>query len=40
MLEGEVRKGSTFDYENLRFTVLEAEDFRVLKVAVEINLQI
>lgn len=36
MLEGEVEKGSTFDFEGLRFTVLEIEDFRVLKVAVEI----
>ncbi|MBR4911034.1 MAG: HlyC/CorC family transporter [Clostridia bacterium] len=36
MLEGEVEKGSTFCYEGLRFTVLEVEDFRVLKVAVEI----
>ena len=36
MLEGETQEGSTFDYEGLRFTVLEAEDFRVLKVAVEV----
>ena len=36
MLEGEVEKGSTFDFSGLRFTVLEIEDFRVLKVAVEI----
>ena len=36
MLEGEVEKGSTFDYENLRFTVLDIEDFRVLKVSVEV----
>ena len=36
MLEGEVNEGDTFDYDSLRFTVLEAEDFRVLKVAVEV----
>ena len=36
MLDGEAEEGKTFDYEGLRFTVLEAEDFRVLKVAVEI----
>ncbi|MBO7519184.1 MAG: HlyC/CorC family transporter [Clostridia bacterium] len=36
MLEGEVEKGSTFCYENLRFTVLDVEDFRVLRVAVEV----
>lgn len=36
MLEGEVHEGDTFDYDGLRFTVLEAEDFRVLKVAVEV----
>ncbi|MBO4432378.1 MAG: HlyC/CorC family transporter, partial [Clostridia bacterium] len=36
MLEGKTQEGSTFDYEGLRFTVLEAEDFRVLKVAVEV----
>lgn len=36
MLEGEVEKGSTFDYESLRFTVLDVEDYRVLKVAVEV----
>ena len=36
MLEGEAEKGSTFDYCGLRFTVIEAEDFRVLKVAVEV----
>lgn len=36
MLEGEVQNGSSFDYENLHFTVLEVEDYRVLKVAVEV----
>ena len=36
MLEGEVEKGSTFDFDGLRFTVEETEEFRVLKVAVEI----
>ena len=36
MLEGEAKKGSTFNYKNLKFTVLDAEDFRVLKVAVEV----
>lgn len=35
-LEGDVEKGSTFVYEGLRFTVLDVEDFRVLKVEVEI----
>ncbi|MBO4693199.1 MAG: HlyC/CorC family transporter [Clostridia bacterium] len=35
-LEGEVNEGDTFDYEGLRFTVLEIEDYRVLKVAVEV----
>lgn len=36
MLEGEVDNGDTFDYSGLRFTVLDVEDFRVLKVAVEV----
>ncbi|MBR4762364.1 MAG: hypothetical protein IK086_06985, partial [Clostridia bacterium] len=36
MLEGEVEKGNTFYYLGLRFTVIDVEDFRVLKVAVEI----
>ncbi len=36
MLEGEINEGDTFDYNSLRFTVIEAEDFRVLKVAVEV----
>lgn len=36
MLEGEVNNGDTFDYNGLRFTVLDVEDFRVLKVAVEV----
>ena len=36
MLEGEAEEGSAFDCLGLRFTVLEAEDFRVLKVAVEV----
>ena len=36
MLEGEVEKGDTFDYLGLRFTVEDIEDFRVLKVGVEI----
>ncbi len=35
-LEGEVEKGDTFDFEGLRFTVLEVEDYRVLKVAIEV----
>ena len=35
-LEGDVEKGRTFVYEGLRFTVLDVEDFRVLKVEVEI----
>ena len=36
MLEGEVENGSTFDYEGLRFTVLDVEEYRVLKVGVEV----
>ena len=36
MLDGEVNNGDTFDYNGLRFTVLDVEDFRVLKVAVEV----
>ncbi|MBR5923045.1 MAG: HlyC/CorC family transporter [Clostridia bacterium] len=36
MLEGEVEKGNTFYYLGLRFTVTDVEDFRVLKVAVEV----
>ena len=36
MLEGEVNDGDSFDYNGLRFTVLDVEDFRVLKVAVEV----
>lgn len=36
MLEGEAQKGDTFRFNGLEFTVLEAEDFRVLKVGVEI----
>lgn len=35
-LEGEVKKGDSFVYEGLKFTVLETEDYRVLKVAVEV----
>lgn len=37
MLEGEAEEGSTFSYRGLKFTVLEAEDYRVLKVAVEVT---
>ena len=37
MLEGEVESGDTFDYEGLKFTVLDVEDFRVLKVAIEVK---
>lgn len=40
MLDGEIEEGSTFSYEGLKFTVLETEDFRVLKVAVEVIPQI
>ena len=36
MLEGEVEKGSEFCFEGLKFTVLETEEYRVLKVAVEV----
>lgn len=36
MLDGEVNNGDTFDYNGLRFTVLDVEDFRVLKVSVEV----
>ena len=36
MLEGDTGEGNTFDYANLRFTVLDADEKRVEKVAVEV----
>lgn len=36
MLEGEVEENSEFCFEGLKFTVLETEEYRVLKVAVEV----
>lgn len=36
MLEGEIQKGSVFSYEGLQFTVLETEEYRVLKVGIEV----
>ena len=35
-LEGEVEEGDTFDYEELRITVLEFDERRIEKIAVEI----
>ncbi len=35
-LEGEVEQGSVLIYKNLQITVLELEDYRILKVSVEI----
>ncbi len=36
MLEGDTSEGNTFVYSNLRFTVLDADEKRVEKVAVEV----
>ncbi|MBQ8203749.1 MAG: HlyC/CorC family transporter [Clostridia bacterium] len=35
-LEGEVNKGDTFDYEELRITILDCDERRIEKISVEI----